>query len=156
MLKSHAFRKRMEDETRSRRQAPCELKTVHGGLVDVEFFVQANILKYAGQWPRSSDATHWKPCPHCVTRPCRLRNRFTIWIRDIVFLSISKTSTDHGAPQHRHDASWWREHSKTGAADGYTDSGGISDQRLFPDNRSIRKIYNSIFHVESRVRHYLK
>jgi len=28
-----------------------DMKTGHGGLVDVEFFVQANILKYAGRRP---------------------------------------------------------------------------------------------------------
>ncbi len=46
------LRKRMEQEIASEDQFHVDLKTGQGGLVDVEFFVQANILKYGAQDPR--------------------------------------------------------------------------------------------------------
>ena len=45
------LRRRMEDELALEDELHVDLKTGHGGLVDVEFFVQAHILKYASQYP---------------------------------------------------------------------------------------------------------
>jgi [glutamine synthetase] adenylyltransferase / [glutamine synthetase]-adenylyl-L-tyrosine phosphorylase len=45
------LRKRMEDELALEDAHHADLKTGRGGLVDVEFFVQANILKYASDYP---------------------------------------------------------------------------------------------------------
>jgi len=45
------LRKRMESEIALEDDLHVDLKTGHGGLVDVEFFVQANILKHAGRCP---------------------------------------------------------------------------------------------------------
>ena len=45
------LRRRMESELALEGDLQVDLKTGHGGLVDVEFFVQANILKYAAHHP---------------------------------------------------------------------------------------------------------
>lgn len=45
------LRKRMENELALEDELHVDLKTGHGGLVDVEFFVQAHILKYASDHP---------------------------------------------------------------------------------------------------------
>jgi [glutamine synthetase] adenylyltransferase / [glutamine synthetase]-adenylyl-L-tyrosine phosphorylase len=45
------LRKRMQNELAVEDELRVDLKTGHGGLVDVEFFVQANILKYASAHP---------------------------------------------------------------------------------------------------------
>jgi len=45
------LRRRMESEIALEDDLHVDMKTGHGGLVDVEFFVQANILKYAGRRP---------------------------------------------------------------------------------------------------------
>ena len=45
------LRRRMESELALEDDLHVDLKTGHGGLVDVEFFVQANILKYAARRP---------------------------------------------------------------------------------------------------------
>ena len=45
------LRRRMESELAMEDDLHVDLKTGHGGLVDVEFFVQANILKYAARRP---------------------------------------------------------------------------------------------------------
>jgi [glutamine synthetase] adenylyltransferase / [glutamine synthetase]-adenylyl-L-tyrosine phosphorylase len=47
----HRLRKRMENELALEDELHVDLKTGHGGLVDVEFFVQAHILKYAADHP---------------------------------------------------------------------------------------------------------
>jgi len=44
-------RKRMEDELALEDELHVDLKTGHGGLVDVEFLVQANVLKHAELHP---------------------------------------------------------------------------------------------------------
>ncbi len=46
------LRSRMQMELALEDDLHVDLKTGHGGLVDVEFFVQGNILKYAKQHPR--------------------------------------------------------------------------------------------------------
>lgn len=45
------LRKRMEEELALEDELHVDLKTGHGGLVDVEFFVQAHVLKYAARYP---------------------------------------------------------------------------------------------------------
>ena len=45
------LRKRMQNELAAEDELHVNLKTGHGGLVDVEFFVQANILKHASTNP---------------------------------------------------------------------------------------------------------
>ncbi len=45
------LRQRMEDELAMEDKLHVDLKTGHGGLVDVEFFVQANILKHVHEHP---------------------------------------------------------------------------------------------------------
>jgi [glutamine synthetase] adenylyltransferase / [glutamine synthetase]-adenylyl-L-tyrosine phosphorylase len=45
------LRKRMERELALEDAQHADLKTGRGGLVDVEFFVQANVLKYAREYP---------------------------------------------------------------------------------------------------------
>jgi [glutamine synthetase] adenylyltransferase / [glutamine synthetase]-adenylyl-L-tyrosine phosphorylase len=45
------LRRRMESEIALEDDLHVDMKTGHGGLVDVEFFVQANILKYARRRP---------------------------------------------------------------------------------------------------------
>ncbi|MGO9570910.1 MAG: bifunctional [glutamate--ammonia ligase]-adenylyl-L-tyrosine phosphorylase/[glutamate--ammonia-ligase] adenylyltransferase [Desulfomonilaceae bacterium] len=45
------LRRRMESELALEDDLHVDLKTGHGGLVDVEFFVQANILKHAARRP---------------------------------------------------------------------------------------------------------
>jgi len=45
------LRKRMEQELALEDKLHVDLKTGHGGLVDVEFFVQGNLLRYARLWP---------------------------------------------------------------------------------------------------------
>jgi glutamate-ammonia-ligase adenylyltransferase len=45
------LRRRMEDELAMEDKRHVDLKTGHGGLVDVEFFVQANILKHVHDHP---------------------------------------------------------------------------------------------------------
>jgi len=45
------LRKRMQNELAVEDELRVDLKTGHGGLVDVEFFVQANILKHASTHP---------------------------------------------------------------------------------------------------------
>ncbi len=46
------LRSRMETELALEDREHVDLKTGHGGLVDVEFFVQGNILKFVGDHPR--------------------------------------------------------------------------------------------------------
>ena len=45
------LRTRLENELANEDKSHVDLKTGHGGLVDVEFFVQANVLKYARDTP---------------------------------------------------------------------------------------------------------
>jgi glutamate-ammonia-ligase adenylyltransferase len=46
------LRSRMQTELAHEDELHVDLKTGHGGLVDVEFFVQGNILKSAGEYPQ--------------------------------------------------------------------------------------------------------
>jgi glutamate-ammonia-ligase adenylyltransferase len=48
----HRLRKRMENELALEDELHVDLKTGHGGLVDVEFFVQAHILMCAADHPK--------------------------------------------------------------------------------------------------------
>ncbi len=71
-------RNRMEQELAMEDRTHVDLKTGHGGLVDIEFFVQANILRYAAEFPE-------------ILRPNTVEALRTLWDHGLITADAYET-----------------------------------------------------------------
>lgn len=144
------LRQRMEDEIAQEDKFHVDLKTGHGGLVDVEFFVQANILKYAGEWPEliQSNTLEALAALHEVD----LVDEDSFRALDVGYRFLTNLEDRLRIMEHRGiDRMPLGGNKLRGLAVrlGYDDSGEGLINEYFRITGSIRAIYNSFFHVDS-------
>jgi glutamate-ammonia-ligase adenylyltransferase len=141
------LRKRMQNELAVEDEVRVDLKTGHGGLVDVEFFVQANILKYASTHPAILVNNTLEAIAEL--RAARLIDRPTFQTLDFAYRFLSNLEDRIRIMEQRSvNTLPLRGEKLTGLARrlGYGEGGEeVFLQDYFRVTNSIRKIYNSFF-----------
>jgi len=146
------LRKRMQDELAMEDKRHVDLKTGHGGLVDVEFFVQVNILTHAGRHPEILCANTLEAL--AALREAGLINDESFHTLDSGYRFLTNLEDRLRIMEHRSVDRIPLEGKKlTGLARrlGYGD--GQEDLLLadyFKTTKAIRAIYNSFFGLDSR------
>ncbi len=146
------LRQRMETELAAESKKHVDLKTGHGGLVDVEFFVQANILTHAKDHPKI--LLHNTLESLAALHQAGLIDRETFLTLDSGYRFLSNLEDRLRIMEHRSVNRLPLEGDKLKGLAlrlGYED--GNQSQLLndyFQTTRSIRKIYDSFFKENGR------
>jgi [glutamine synthetase] adenylyltransferase / [glutamine synthetase]-adenylyl-L-tyrosine phosphorylase len=150
VLEIARLRKRIEDELAQEDKLHVDLKTGHGGLVDVEFFVQANILKYAGRRPdviRRNTLEALLALRDAEFVDAQSYQALDSGYRFLINLEDKLRIMEHRSIDRLVLAG---EKLKSLAIRlGYSNSGESLVNDYFRITGSIRSIYNSFFHVKS-------
>jgi glutamate-ammonia-ligase adenylyltransferase len=144
------LRQRMEDELAQEDKLHVDLKTGHGGLIDVEFFVQANILKYAGK--RAGLIRNNTLEALTALHEAGLVDDESFHALDSGYRFLTNLEDKLRIMEHRGiDRMPLGGEKLKGLALrlGYSDSGDSLINEYFQVTGSIRKIYNSFFHVNN-------